>query len=77
MVGGFTLEQHVSLCAELAVSPARAHETLGRYHVTVESKADLDRQWRERFAADRTLEARWQDAYRVYAAFLASKRAPT
>jgi hypothetical protein len=75
-VGGLTLEQHVSLCAELTFAPARAHETLARYRVTPDAKPELDRQWRERFAADPALEARWRDAYRVYVAFLGAKRAP-
>jgi hypothetical protein len=74
VVGGLTLEQHVSLCAELTFDPPRAHDTLARYRITVDMKIALDREWKERLAADPKLEARWQDAYRVYTEFLRSQR---
>src|SRR5262249_32175534 len=46
-IGGLTFEQHVSLCAELAFHPAHLAETLARYRVTAEGKAEMDRQWKE------------------------------
>jgi len=67
-----TLEQHASLCAELAYAPARAADVLGRYHVTAPMKAELDQHWQARFKADPAVERKWQEAYRIYFAFLAS-----
>lgn len=72
VVPSLTLEQHVSLCAELAYAPTRAAEVLGRYHVTAPMKAELDQQWQARFKADPAVEKKWQEAYRIYFAFLAS-----
>ncbi len=65
-----TVEQHASLCAELAFTPARADDILGRYRVTPEGKARFDQVMRERFAENPTLQSRWQEAYQVYYAFL-------
>ncbi len=75
IIGGYTLEQHVSLCADLAFTPARASETLTRYHITAGGKAELDRLWKERFAADPALEARWREAHGIYLKFLGARRA--
>jgi hypothetical protein len=75
IIGGYTLEQHVSLCADLTFTPARAAETLARYRITVEGKAELDRLWKERFVADPALEARWREAHGMYLKFLATRRA--
>lgn len=74
VIGGYTLEQHVSLCADLTFTPARAAETLVRYRITAEGKADLDRLWKERFAADPALEARWREAHGMYLKFLGARR---
>lgn len=73
-IGGYTLEQHVSLCADLTFTPARAAETLARYRITAEGKAELDRLWKERFSADPALEARWREAHGMYLKFLGSRR---
>ena len=75
IIGGYTLEQHVSLCADLTFTPARAAETLTRYRITPEGKAELDRLWKERFAADPALEARWREAHGMYLKFLGARRA--
>lgn len=61
-----TLEQHASLCVELAVQPDRSAETLSRYRVTPMQKALTDRHYRERFAREAGLRARWDAAYRAY-----------
>jgi hypothetical protein len=68
----FTLEQHVSLCAELVMAPPRTAEILARYHVSAPQKAQLDLQWQGRLKADPALEKRWHEAFRTYCAFLAS-----
>lgn len=73
--GGLTLEQHASLCAELAHAPERTQETLSRYRVTAEKKAEMDRFWKARFTAEPPLEKRWYEAYQYYFAFLSSGRA--
>jgi hypothetical protein len=75
IIGGYTLEQHVSLCADLTFTPERAAQTLARYRITIEGKAELDRLWKERFAADPPLEARWREAHGMYLKFLGSRRA--
>ncbi len=74
LIGGLTLEQHASLCAELAYNPAVENETFARYRVTREGKAGMDRQWKERFAADPALEARFRKAYLTYFTFLTTRR---
>jgi hypothetical protein len=68
-----TLEQHVSLCAELVFMPARATETLARYRISAAAKADLDRQWNERWTSDPALARRWREAYDMYLIFLGSR----
>jgi len=73
-LGGLTLEQHVSLCAELAHTPGAADAVLGRYRVTGAAKAEMDLAWKARFAADPALERKWHEAYRLYAAFLVARR---
>jgi hypothetical protein len=76
LVEGLTLEQHASLCAEMAHTPAWASTILGRYRVTPEAKAGMDQAWKARFTADPSLERRWHEAYRLYFAFLSSARRP-
>lgn len=72
--GGLSLEQHASLCVELALDPSRAAEALARYRTTAARKDELDLLWKARFAADPPLEVRWKEAYRLYADFLAKRR---
>ena len=74
LVGGLTLEQHVSLCAEIAFNPAQLGEILSRYRITTEGKVELDRLWKERFAADPALEGRWREAHGMYLTFLRRRR---
>ena len=71
---GLTLEQHASLCAELAHAPPRADEVLARYRCTREAKVEMDQGWKARFAADPSLERKWHEAYRLYFAFLSTAR---
>jgi hypothetical protein len=47
-LGGLTLEQYASFCAELAVSPAEEAQLLEKYHVT--TRAALDHPWQQHFA---------------------------
>jgi hypothetical protein len=58
----------------MAFNPTHVAETLARYRMTAEGKVEMDRLWKERFAADPALEAKWHEAYRVYTAFLGSQR---
>ena len=73
-VEGLTLEQHASLCAEIAFRPDKEGEALARYRVDRASKAAVDQTWKARFAADPALEAQWQRAYSYYFAFLGRKK---
>ncbi|MFO0588533.1 MAG: hypothetical protein U0441_13375 [Polyangiaceae bacterium] len=61
-----TLEQHASLCAELAFSPERASEVLARYGVTSETKRGLD----ELYLGAPGQKGAWEAAYRAYYAWL-------
>jgi hypothetical protein len=67
-----TLEQHASLACEIAFAPERALETLARYHITPAQKVECDQYYAALFVRDPTLRARWEEAKRTYAEFLAS-----
>lgn len=69
-----TLEQHASLCAEIAFNPAHTDRTLGVYRVSPERKAELDQHWQGRLAAEPALGVKWREAYQLYFAFLSSAR---
>jgi hypothetical protein len=69
-----TLEQHASLCVELAVSPERAAETLQRYRISAEQKAHLDAHYRQKVAESPDARAAWDRAYQAYHAWLARSR---
>jgi hypothetical protein len=75
--GGLTLEQHASLCAELVRAPTQTAEILSRYRVTPERKAEMDRFWKARFAAEPALEKKWYEAYHLYFAFLSGAQQKT
>jgi hypothetical protein len=66
-----TLEQYASLCVELQRRPDRIAETLGRYRVTAEQRAQLDAYWRSRLAADPALYVSFASACAAYRAWLA------
>jgi hypothetical protein len=67
-----TLEQHASLACEIAAAPERALETLARYRITPAQKVSCDQYFAALFARDPSLRARWEEAKRTYADFLAS-----
>ena len=69
-----TLEQHASLCAEIAFNPAQTDRTLGLYRVSPERKAELDQYWRGRLAAEPALGVKWRESYAIYFGFLSSAR---
>jgi hypothetical protein len=71
-----TLEQHASLAVELAASPEAANETLGRYHLTPEARAELDAYYRQKMAASAETRAAWDRAYHSYFTWLAANRRP-
>jgi hypothetical protein len=74
LVGGLTLKQHASLCAEMAAAPTQLDEVLARYRVTSQAKGEMDEAWKARFAVDPSLQPKWHEAYRLYFAFLQSAR---
>ncbi len=69
-----TLEQHASLCAELAFAPDQAGETLRRYQLTVDGKTALDQHYREKVGASVELRAAWNRAYQSYGEWLSRAR---
>ncbi len=73
-MGGLTLEQHASLCAEMAHAPTQLDQVLTRYRVSAQAKADMDEGWKARFAVEPALQLKWHEAYRLYFAFLQSAR---
>ena len=71
-----TLEQHASLVVELGFAPERTAETLARYRLTIESRAELDAHYREKIAGSAEIRAAWDRAYQSYTAWLAANRRP-
>jgi hypothetical protein len=69
---GLTLEQHASLCTEIAFRPDRAAETLARYGLTPEVKAEMDAVFKARMAADAEVRGRWYRASETYLMWLMS-----
>lgn len=65
-----TLEQHASLCAEVAFAPDRTAQLLARYGVTSEAKRSLD----AHYAGATREKAAWDAAYRTYHAWLSDAR---
>jgi hypothetical protein len=65
-----TLEQHASLCVELAVAPDRAEETLLRYGLTRAEQRETDAAWRARLGRDPDAQLRWDRAFAAYRGWL-------
>ena len=66
-----SLEQYASLCVERALYPGNDLQVAERYKLlTAEALQKLDASWRKRFAAEGNLQARWQQAYSQYEAWL-------
>ncbi|MEZ4295391.1 MAG: hypothetical protein R3B70_10480 [Polyangiaceae bacterium] len=65
-----TMEQHASLCAELALYTGREPEILARYGVTAEDRATLDRHYASIVSESPEQRARWYNAYRDYYQYL-------
>ncbi len=61
-----TLEQHASLCCEIADAPERAAEAMVRYQVTPAEKEGADQHYAARFASEPAARAAWEAAYRTY-----------
>jgi hypothetical protein len=61
-----SLEQHASLCVELALQPDRTVAILLRYQITQDHKARADAYWRERARAEPDVEAAWARAFETY-----------
>jgi hypothetical protein len=69
-----TLEQHASLCCEIAEAPERALETLARYKVTPAAKQAADQHYAARFAREPSARAAWDRAYQTYRVWWLSNR---
>jgi hypothetical protein len=54
-----TVEQHATLCAEIAHQPQRKDEIFARYKLSAEDKAAEDGYWHERMASDANARATW------------------
>jgi hypothetical protein len=74
---GLTLEQHASMCVEIALSPARVAETLARYRITPQEKVLIDRHYRDRVAASAEVRAAWERSYQSYQVWLQSNQGRT
>lgn len=73
-----TMEQHASLCAELALHPGREAEILARYRVTAEARARLDEHYAALAATSPEKRKAWYEAYRTYHEWLvAAARSPS
>jgi len=69
-----SLEQHASLCAELARSPDREGEIMLRYGVDAAEKRGIDDHYRAAVAASPSLRASWNSAFQTYSTWLATQR---
>ncbi|MEZ4301405.1 MAG: hypothetical protein R3B70_41105, partial [Polyangiaceae bacterium] len=65
-----TMEQHASLCAELALYAGREAEILARYRVTPEARARLDKHYLSLVSESPEKRAAWNTAYRAYYEYL-------
>jgi hypothetical protein len=72
-----TLEQHASLCVELALAPARTAETLARYRLTPGAKVLVDQHFRARMDQDPTARSAWDRAYKTYHEWVTASRKPS
>jgi hypothetical protein len=68
-----TLQQHASLCCEIAQAPERALETLARYGITPDQKRAADQHYAERFAREPGTREAWDRAYQTYRTWLAGR----
>jgi hypothetical protein len=69
-----TVEQHASLCCEIAEAPERALETLARYGITPAQKRAADQHYSELFAREPGARPMWDRAYQVYRAWWLANR---
>lgn len=68
-----TLEQHASLCVEIALHPERVAETLARYRLTPNTKDLVDAHYKTAALASPEVRAAWDRAYETYHAWLLTK----
>ncbi|KYF56951.1 hypothetical protein BE04_39550 [Sorangium cellulosum] len=69
-----SLEDYVTMLAEIAASPAAERATIVRYGLTPEGKRDEDSAWMARFAADPRLRVKWLDELRAAGERIRSKQ---
>jgi hypothetical protein len=72
-----TLEQHASLCVEIARSPAHTAETLARYRITPQEKVLVDQYYRDGMAASPEIRAAWERSYQSYQVWLQTHQGRT
>ncbi|KYF62084.1 hypothetical protein [Sorangium cellulosum] len=61
-----SLEQHASMCAEIAVAPGKTAEIVARYGLTEATRAQTDEHWRARIAQESRAGEAWQRAYTIH-----------
>jgi len=76
-----SLEQHASLCAEIAFATAKGLDRqsvepsiLTKYGLTPDLKVALDDAYRSQIQADPARRAAWHDAFTIYGNWLATQR---
>jgi hypothetical protein len=75
-IGGLTMNQYASFCAERAILPEAEAAVMERYHVrTPEARAALDEQWRKHLALVPSMRAVFQEKLNVFADYLRKRRA--
>jgi len=67
-----TMEQHASLCAEIALAPGRLTDILQRYRIAPQARERLDRHYADLFASCPEARIAWEHAYRTYEEWLSS-----
>jgi hypothetical protein len=73
-ISAFTVEQYASLCVDLAADPARADETLRRYHLSPEQRRAIDAEWHARFAREPSAWLAWDRACKTYQAWITANK---
>ncbi|KYF82869.1 hypothetical protein BE11_48415 [Sorangium cellulosum] len=61
-----SLEQHASMCAEIALTPGKTPEILARYGLTEATRAQADEHWRARIAEEARAGEAWRRAYALH-----------
>lgn len=69
------LQTYASLCAELAVFPAKSAEILKRYNIADDAaRAAVDKDWQTRLDAHPATKAEWQQLFTAYRDWLSQQQ---